>query len=509
MKIGILQLARFGDIVLCWPLVRGLKRRYPGAEITMIVREAFAEALDGLTALDHVVTLNSKHILEPLWTEFFDAQEASQRIESFIDDIDKKKFDWIINLSFSPLSADLCSFFEGKCKITGYSRYPDDTLRIHGDVAQYFFDQVGVKRWNRLHLLNIFSRMLGLQLSSEDFYPPSHFSPESLDALKLPISFISVHIGGSEAHKVLDEIFLVEFLSIFLGRDSREIVLLGSIAEAGRAQVILESLPEETRARVHNLVGKTRLEDLYQILASADFHLGGDSLPIQMTMLTQTPTVLISFDGTRFWETGPLVRGSLVLKYKSDNDLSAIEVNEFIGSWINGIRISSPRVHVSLGFSNSNSLGTFVQQWEEWTWQDLFQDLLNELYFDSSERGFVYLSDIPVVKDGVEQLLILHLTVLDFLSQGKINANQQREIAQLALRVDELSQQIGEHHPALAGIVRWAEGVKSQIQPGSFDQIIEQSRKTYSSIRKKIEMIRNNGSLIQSQMTVQFDQEDL
>ena len=509
MKIGILQLARYGDVVLCWPLVRALKRQYPGAEITMILRESYAEAVEGLTSLDNIITLQSKSILEPLWTEFFDTEEASQRIEMFLKCIENKNFDWLINLSFSPLSAEICSFFEGKCKITGYSRYPDETLRIHGEMAQYFFDQVGVQRWNRLHLLHIFSRMLHLQLISDDFVPPLTNSAEAFDSIKLPTNYMSLHIGGSETHKVLSENFLVEFMSQFLSHDSREIVLLGSRSEEEKAQSILDCLPEEAKTRVHNLVGKTRIHDLYHVLAFADFHLGGDSLPIQMTMLTQTPTVLLSFDGTRFWETGPLVRGSLVLKYRSNIDLQATEIDDFIKCWVNGVQIRSPRVHVSLGFFESNSSGTFAQQWDEWVWQDLFQDLLNELYFDSSEKGYVYLSDIPVVKDGIEQLLVLHLTILEFLNRGVMNPEQQRELAELALRVDELSRQVGDHHPVLAGVVRWAEGVKSQIQPGTFEQILSQSRKIYSLLRRKIEIIKNNGSFLQSQMNAQFDQGDL
>lgn len=508
MKIGILQLARYGDIILCWPLIRALKRNYPGAEVTMIVRESYAEALDGLDAVDKVVTLQSRNILEPLWSEFFDVTAATERVETFLDCIEAQNFDWLINLSFSPLSAEICSFFEGKCKISGYSRYPDESLRIHGKMAQYFFDQVGVERWNRLHLLQIFSRMLHLELIPEDFSQGALQSSHNGD-MKLPQNYFTIHLGGSEGHKVLHESFVAEFLNHFLQTDSRDVVFLGSQAESQRALDILERLLPQLKARVYNLAGKTKIQNLFEILTHADFHLGGDSLPLQISLLTQTPTVLLSFDGTRFWETGPLVRGSLVLKYPTNKDLVAEDVSESIRCWVNGTQITSPHVFVSLGYFDATPSGAFAQQWDEWVWQDLFQDLLNELYFDSSEKGYIYLNDIPIIKDGLEQFSLLHSTILDSIESGAKTAEQQRDLADLAARVDELSRKIGEYHPVLAGVARWAEGEKSQIQPGTFAQILSQSKKVYSHIRKKIDMMRMNGSILQSRVNAQFDQEGL
>jgi heptosyltransferase III len=69
MKILIIQLARLGDIYQTWPVVRGLKRAYPTAEIHFLARKKFASACEGISEIDQLWQLDTRSILEPLIEE--------------------------------------------------------------------------------------------------------------------------------------------------------------------------------------------------------------------------------------------------------------------------------------------------------------------------------------------------------------------------------------------------------------------------------------------------------
>ncbi len=503
MKIAILQLARYGDIIMTWPLVRALKRQYPGADITMIVRESYREALTGLEEVDHCLLFKSRNLLEPLFESIVDFDVSTARLDQWMSCLESQNYDWIINLSFSPLSADICSFFEGRSKITGYSRYEDGSLRIHGHLSQYFYDQVGADRLSRIHLMEIYARMLHIQLLPEDYRLPD--VPE----FKVLRPYFTVHLGGSETHKVLDLKVLAKILSDMLSFEQRDVLLLGSSQEIERSDELLTYIPTHLHTRILNHIGKTKFIDLFSVLRNADFHFGGDSLPMQICMLTQTPVVLLSYPGTNFWETGPLVRGSLVLRYESASSVHPLEVVRFLESWFHGVQIENERVFVALGYQDATPAGSFAHQWSEWTWQDLYQDMLNELYFDQGERAYLHLNDLPIVRDGLQQLSDANSIILEMLRECDETSEGQRQLAHMAERIDHICRELGQYHPALEGIVRWTEGLKGQIQPGTFAQILRQSLKVYSKVQEKIDMMRMNGNIIESRIRADFEKENV
>ena len=63
MKILILQLARLGDLYMSWPAMKALRRQYPTAEIHLMVRSSFKEAMVGNNSVNKIIELNSEKIL--------------------------------------------------------------------------------------------------------------------------------------------------------------------------------------------------------------------------------------------------------------------------------------------------------------------------------------------------------------------------------------------------------------------------------------------------------------
>src|SRR5687768_9988443 len=107
MKILCLQLARFGDIYQTWPVLNALKRTHPGCEIHFLVKERFQAAAEGCDVVDELLTLPSREIFEPLFSESPNTFRSLSFLDRFISKMRGENYDRIINLSFSPVSSFL------------------------------------------------------------------------------------------------------------------------------------------------------------------------------------------------------------------------------------------------------------------------------------------------------------------------------------------------------------------------------------------------------------------
>ena len=79
MKILVIQLARLGDIYTTWPILRALKRKFPDAQLDLLVRKRFAEACEGLEYLSGLHIFESDQVLEPLLSS-----NTEQRVEGSV-----------------------------------------------------------------------------------------------------------------------------------------------------------------------------------------------------------------------------------------------------------------------------------------------------------------------------------------------------------------------------------------------------------------------------------------
>jgi hypothetical protein len=116
-------------------------------------------------------------------------------------------------------------------------------------------------------------------------------------------------------------------------RADAPVVLIGSKEEQGLASLVTSS------ARGHeaiDLVGKTRLRDLFELIGRAQLLIGGDSAPVHVAALTGTRVLNLSFRSVRFWETGPRSPGSRILPFAEPDDLASdTVVNEAMALLVN------------------------------------------------------------------------------------------------------------------------------------------------------------------------------
>lgn len=319
MKILILQLARFGDIYCTWPALRALKRVHPEAELHILVRERFVKATEGLEDVT-IHTLPTSKILEPFADGKVGLSESLSLLNAKVASLKRQGFDKIYNLSFSPFSSYLANALNpGNAEITGYHRFSDGFLAIEGELSAYFYAQVGVEKFNRFHVTDIFAQICGVQLEESDYRAP-RFLVSDFQMSHLTKPYFVVHLGASQAHKQLQSVQWKSTVEGILAGTQHACVLIGSDEEAHLAEGIAGNL------RVTNLVGKTQIQDLFLIIAEAEFLVGADSAPIHIASLVNTPVLNISFKSVNLWETGPRSQGSRILSYAKPSDAKIDEI---------------------------------------------------------------------------------------------------------------------------------------------------------------------------------------
>ncbi|MCB0384384.1 MAG: glycosyltransferase family 9 protein, partial [Bdellovibrionales bacterium] len=318
MKVLITQLARFGDIYQSWPTIRAVKRKYPDAEVHVLVRRRFASAMEGIGISCQVHQMDTARVLEPIYSLQSDVGVSLKLLGDWVEGLKCHDFSEIINLSFSPFSSYLMRALSNETtKVRGYTRFDDGFLAIPDDASAYFYAQVGVGKHNRVHLAELFASIAEVDLCEADWCLLDwQRSPQQKDRIfetyEIPTheSYLVLHVGASDSRKTLSTEQWAATCRRLLQWWKGRIVLVGSPSEVLIGQRILEGV---CSSRVHSLVGKTRLSELFPLLASARLVIGGDSVVMQMASLAQAECFNVSFPTVNFWETGPKEVGSRIL----------------------------------------------------------------------------------------------------------------------------------------------------------------------------------------------------
>lgn len=457
MKILVLQLTRLGDIYLTWPVIRALRRQYPQARIDLMVRRKFSGAVQGLDALDGIHVLDTTTLLEPVIRAEPDAEAAIRRMEMFVDKIAAGAYDRVINLSFGPFSASLTRWLE-TCGATavGYSRYHDRALRVCDPFSQYFFGQVGAGGANRVHVAKLFAAVSGVELRESDWAPPSMIGAKAVTER------ILIHIGASEAHKMVSASKWITIISSLRQWWKGEIGILGAAGEAQVAESIMNSAPTGT---VENYVGKTTLAQSFRLIADSRLVIGPDSAPMHMAALTRTPCLNLSPASVNYHETGPLAPDSMVLRYENEGDLSVDRVGAVARAMLGSESIEGADLHARLPafVELLESFGPTVATPVDHAWE-----LTQGLYFG----GGAPVNPDPNFRRALEELFRVNETVLGCLQKLE-EGRPLEEFKGIIDGADAIFVKIARIVPAVAPLVKKFRAARANIGPAEYAVILK------------------------------------
>jgi heptosyltransferase III len=452
MKILVLQLARLGDIFATWPVLRAIKRKYPQAELHLLVRRHFAEATQGLEAVDSVLAFDTESLLAPLLEESVRVDDALKRLGMYVGILKTQNYSKIINLSFSPASSYLTHLAAGPdTEVRGYTRHADGTFKIPDDYSAFFYSQVGIGRSNRVHVVDLMAGVASVDLVPNDWAPPA-----DVVQIAAPRPYIAIHIGASQEQKSYPARLWARSITRIQEWWDGDIVLIGSQSETEKASAIAADCGLN---RIIPLVGQTNLQQLFGILSGTKLFIGCDSGPLHMASLTRTPTLNLSFATVNFWETGPKTAGSRVLWAQSPIILEPEWVSEESQRMLKGEPGRNTRVEVGSPVDFFANL--FLDDREDFEW-----DLIKAIYF-----GF----EMPKLKTHVAQNAVLRLSEINNLAIEQIRklsiSPQEQMHSDILSRADEMFHAVAQLVPELAPLARWVQTEKERIGPGSLQDV--------------------------------------
>lgn len=479
-KILVLQLARLGDIFQTWPVLNAIKRANPDCELHFMTRAAFTSAANTMAAYSNAVdrswVLATKEIISPLVAEKPDIDGSLNELSNFVSELQNEKFDRIVNLSFSGFSAGLTALIANEStdkvvEVRGYSRFEDRSLNLIDDESAYFYAQVGPDRGNRIHVTDLFAAVAGVSLEASDW------EISSTNASSSGRGGIVVHLGASDLAKTLGSSKWLQVVGGLLSKTQESVTLVGSKEEMEIAARVAEVSGER---KPLNLVGQTQIPELFEIIRNASLVIGGDSAPVQMASLTNTPVLNLSFPIVSCWETGPRASGSRILRMESEDSFTAEEIVREASSMLAG-RASHLQV-----LKVADRMAPYIETREEpkgFEW-----NLIKALYMGDS---------FPEPKSEMFYLAIQRLQEVNFLALEQIAMLKKdptnQTAAQILDRADELTEQIVSLSPEVGAIVRWFRVERIRIGPMAVDKLVDATRSVHTRFNQVLNIYSATG----------------
>jgi ADP-heptose:LPS heptosyltransferase len=117
MKILVVNLLRLGDVIAMAPAIKALRRRYPGAEIHLMINSNFETAARLIEGVDVTLKFERDRIQRSCVDADRPMFEAYDWLQRFVDEASDQSYDMIFNFTHNRLSGWLCGLIESPQKV--------------------------------------------------------------------------------------------------------------------------------------------------------------------------------------------------------------------------------------------------------------------------------------------------------------------------------------------------------------------------------------------------------
>lgn len=313
-RILVLQMCRFGDILQTTPMLRGIRRHLPQADVTLVVNDAFRHVPIPSSLYDALMFLPYTEIAERLATDREAWPAAVGRLAIFVEGLGDEPFDLTLNLTHSELASLLAATIPSR-DIRGGLVAPDRTRIVQGEVMTYFwasqlsraqgcFNIVDLHNWTA----GVPSERSGLEVEIPDDarqLMSTWLSDHGLQGRP----FIAVQLGASDERKRWPPERFGEAINQ-LEPELGEILLVGTAAE----RILGDRARTRITRTVYDSLGQSSIVELAALLESASLLLTNDTGTMHVATAVGTKVVDVSTGPVFAHETGPYGEGHLVIE---------------------------------------------------------------------------------------------------------------------------------------------------------------------------------------------------
>ncbi len=283
-NILIIKPSSLGDIVQALPALTALRKSFPRANISWLIRPEFAPLLENHPHLDHIILFDRK-FLAKAW--FYPPAFAS--LISLIRRLRHARFDEVIDLQGLFRTASL-AWLSG-CR----NRFGTATAR---EFAHLFYAHSIARDRHTIHVADYYLKVVraaGAAESVAEFVLP--VAPSAAESVNKLLAAEGARVGGyavlipgaTRSYKC----WPLDRFAALADRISSEFGL--SIVATGCAQEsrLIESLGSLANVPITNLAGRTSLAQLVALLENAKIVVGNDTGPGHIAAALGTPLVMI------------------------------------------------------------------------------------------------------------------------------------------------------------------------------------------------------------------------
>ena len=307
-----------GDLIQSTSAISGLRKQYPSACITLLVTSVFAEFSKKIPDIDERVIFDicqfehKEQSNGVLWIKLY------KYLESLLNELKSKKYDLLINLSHSKLSAFMISYL-GVKNLRGFGCNGSGDRITNDPWMQYF----GIEQFNRnlnpFNLVEIFTRGTGsapednpicIQQDCNDDAPVSeliyHHDIQEKDFL------IGIQAGSSLKDRRWSHRAFADLVDGLVVNHGAKIILFGVSLEKNLAEDIklLAKYPNQ----IIDLTGKTNIEQLTILVKRCSYLITNDTGTMHIAASVGTTIIGLFFAHAHPFETGPYSPGNLIFQ---------------------------------------------------------------------------------------------------------------------------------------------------------------------------------------------------
>ena len=323
-KILIIKPSALGDIVLALPALTALRKSFPQARISWLVRQEYAELLRGHPDLNEII-LFDRRLLGKWWCR----KKAFVNLLGLLRHLREERFDLVFD-------------FQGLFRTGFFARATGCRERIGmanaRELAHLFYTRKIPQDYSCIHLVDYYLKMAE-EAGAQKEKPEFKF-PENAGAVEAVKGVLSENNVNCENYVVLvpsaarkEKLWPIERFAQLADKITAKfgssIVATGTQAE----REYIDTLVKTAQTAVANLAGKTSISELTALLKNASLVVSNDTGPGHIAAGLGVPMVMIF---------GP-VNPARLRPYNKPDCIAAVEPNTMemaIGS-------SDPRYDIS------------------------------------------------------------------------------------------------------------------------------------------------------------------
>jgi ADP-heptose:LPS heptosyltransferase len=299
-QILVVQLARLGDVVQTWPLLRRLRRQDPGC-LPDLLADHSLEALHSWGPAAGRVWGVDLGGLASLGRR--DLPEAYDRLRSLAEAVRHRRYEMVYNLNFSRKSL-LLSYLAGG-EVRGYRPVKGGREFLREPWLALVYALVHNRQVNRVHLSDVFRHLA----------PPGEPEPRpAAPVLGMGEPLIALQLATRHPKRTWPLAAFTRLAGILVNRLGARLWLVGTKAEAPLGEALAAGLTPAQRERLVNLQGRTDLTELAARLREAQLVISGDTGTLHLAAALGTRTVGVFLGPASCFETGPYGEGHYVFQ---------------------------------------------------------------------------------------------------------------------------------------------------------------------------------------------------